>query len=106
MMGAQKVMGKIKEYLVLRRILAIIFHFVGIVGSFWAACMLRFDLQWVPYAKNTFVEYWPWMTAGFFGSVLAFRLYRGLWRFFTLRDCFTTGVAIACGAIAAGLRHF
>ena len=42
----------------------------------------------------------------FLGSITAFRLYQGLWRFFTFRDCLLTSVAFLTGTLALGAIIF
>lgn len=86
-----------------RRFAALFFHGVGIVAAFWFALLLRFDFQWGGLAREAFLNFRLWMVFGFVAGILLFRLDRGFWRFFTLRDCFITGVAIAVGAVFAGV---
>lgn len=98
-----KMIASLKEYPFVRRVAAILFHLIGIGLAFVAAVVLRFDFEWEPEAKRVVYHFSHWMTLGFIIPILAFGLYRGLWRFFTLRDCFVTGAAIVCGAVISGL---
>ncbi len=87
----------------IRRLAALVFHLVGICLSYAGALLLRFDFQWVAFAQKAFFEFGLWMVLGFLAGILIFRLDRGFWRFFTLRDCFITGAAILVGAIISGI---
>jgi len=91
----------VKESALFRRTQVFFFHIAGIVISFWLAIQLRFDFSIPPDSTGVFREQVGWITIGFFGAILIFRLYRGLWRFFTLRDCFITALAILVGACFA-----
>ncbi|MEC5129358.1 nucleoside-diphosphate sugar epimerase/dehydratase [Verrucomicrobiales bacterium BCK34] len=71
------------------------------VLSFFLAIQLRFDFDVPPGSKGVFREQVGWIVLGFFLAILIFRLYRGLWRFFTLRDCFITALAIVLGSCLA-----
>lgn len=99
----QKTLDFLREYPLFRRVGAIAFHLLGIAVAFTAAVILRFDFEWEPEAKEVVLRFSHWMTLGFIVPILAFGLYRGLWRFFTLRDCFVTGAAIGCGSVLAGI---
>ncbi len=88
----------LRESVLFRRSLALLFHLAGIIISFWLAIQLRFDFSVPLGSREIFREQVGWITMGFFVAILIFRLYRGLWRFFTLRDCFVTALAILVGA--------
>lgn len=82
-----------------RRCLAILFHLVGIAGCYIAAHGLRFDFEIPPKHWISLREtFWP-VVGSYFACVLAFGLYRGLWRFFTLRDCVVTAFALGAGTV-------
>lgn len=91
----------INKDLVLRRAGALLFHTVGILICYWIAFMLRFDFTLSEVSTEVFIRTLPLVGASFFISVFAFGLHRGLWRFFTLRDCFITFVALLFGAVVA-----
>jgi len=96
------IFNKLKESVVFRRSVAFFFHLAGTVLAYAGALLLRFDFDAetaLAYAKP-----FPWqVVTGFFAAIIAMGLYRGIWRFFTLRDCFTTARAIAIGT---GLAAF
>src|SRR5210317_557595 len=93
--------GFINKDLVLRRAGALLFHTVGILICYWIAFMLRFDFTLSEVSTEVFIRTLPLVGASFFISVFAFGLHRGLWRFFTLRDCLITFVALLFGAVVA-----
>ena len=97
------VVSILKESVMCRRALALFFHLSGIVVSIWLAFQLRFDFAvsgpWLAVLPVAII----WGGIGFFTAILIFRLYRGLWRFFTLRDCFITAGAIAVGCCFASV---
>ncbi len=82
-----------------RRCLAFVFHLVGIAGAYYLGHLLRFDFtvpekHWISF-RDTF-----WLVvAGYLGCIVAFGLYRGLWRFFTLRDSLITVIAFGVGTV-------
>lgn len=83
----------------LRRTLAFCFHFVGVTVCYLLAFLLRFDFA-VPEEHLTIIwETLPLVIISFMLCIAVFGLYRGLWRFFTLRDCVITTIALATGTI-------
>ncbi|MBP6784161.1 MAG: polysaccharide biosynthesis protein [Verrucomicrobiales bacterium] len=90
----------------LRRILAFCFHLVGVAVCYLLAFFLRFDFE-IPEAHiSIFWETLPLVIVSFMLCIAAFGLYRGLWRFFTLRDCVITAIALATGTILSGAVIF
>ena len=85
-----------------RRCLAFVFHVAGIGGGYYLAHLIRFEFEvpekhWVSY-RETF-----WLVlAGYLSCIVAFGLYRGLWRFFTVRDSVITVIAFAVGTLVTG----
>lgn len=84
-----------------RRCLAFVFHLAGIAGCYLLAHLIRFDFDvpekhWDSYYRTFWV-----VVASYLSCILLFGLYRGLWRFFTLRDCVITGIAFAVGTVFA-----
>lgn len=90
-----------KENFVFRRILAVIFHVVGIFGAYYLAFLIRFDFNAEDYRWEVFWETLPWLMFSYFACITAFQLYRGLWRFFTLRDCIITTIAFLAGTVVS-----
>lgn len=85
-----------------RRCLAFLFHFVGIAGGYYLAHLLRFDFDVWEKHQESFRETFWLVVASYLSCIVLFGLYRGLWRFFTLRDCVLTAVAFAFGTLFAG----
>lgn len=82
-----------------RRTLALLFHVIGIFAAYYAAHLIRFDFD-IP--ERQLDSFWPragLVTACYVFCIFAFGLYRGLWRFFTLRDCVITAVAFGVGTL-------
>lgn len=86
--------------------MAIIFHLVGIVLSIWLAFQLRFDFVIPVEFERSFRIGLIYGGGGFILAILGFRLHQGLWRFFTLRDCFISTLAIGAGTIFAGITVY
>lgn len=84
-----------------RRCLAFIFHLVGIAGCYLLAHLIRFDFEVPEKHWDSFYRTFGVVVASYLACILLFGLYRGLWRFFTLRDCVITGVAFAVGTVFA-----
>jgi len=90
----------------LRRTLAFSFHIVGVAVCYVLAFFLRFDFS-VPEEQIVILsETLPLVIVCFLLSISGFRLYRGLWRFFTFRDCVVTAAALALGSIISGTVIF
>ena len=78
----------------------------GIVGAYYAAHLIRFDFdiperQWANFEERTFL-----ITLSYIFCIFAFGLHRGLWRFFTLRDCLITAFAFGVGTLLSGLAIY
>jgi len=84
-----------------RRCLAFIFHLVGIAGCYLLAHLIRFDFEVPEKHWDSFYRTFGVVVASYLACILLFGLYRGLWRFFTLRDCVITGIAFAVGTVFA-----
>lgn len=94
------------ENTAIRRCLAFIFHITGIVAAYYAAHLIRFDFeiperQWVNFKERTFL-----ISLCYIFCIFAFGLHRGLWRFFTLRDCIVTAFAFGVGTLLSGLAVY
>ena len=84
-----------------RRCLAFVFHLVGIAGCYLLAHLIRFDFEVPEKHWDSFYRTFWVVVASYLSCILLFGLYRGLWRFFTLRDCVLTGIAFAVGTLFA-----
>jgi FlaA1/EpsC-like NDP-sugar epimerase len=84
-----------------RRCLAFVFHLVGIAGCYLLAHFIRFDFEVPEKHWDSFYRTFWVVVASYLSCILLFGLYRGLWRFFTLRDCVITGIAFAVGTLFA-----
>lgn len=77
----------------LRRAIGFMWHLVGITLCWWLAFLLRLDFALpTPFENAPLETLWLAVVAQA-ACILIFRLYRGLWRFFTFRDCLITAVA-------------
>lgn len=85
----------------IRRCFAFIFHVLGIVLAYTAAHLIRFDFRVPENHWLTFKESIRWVIFAYITCIVIFRMYQGLWRFFTLRDCLITTVAFTIGTIFA-----
>lgn len=86
-----------------RRCLAFVFHLAGIAGCYYLAHLLRFDFDiWEKHQESFRDTFWL-VVASYLSCILIFGLYRGLWRFFTLRDCLVTAIAFAVGTLFAAV---
>lgn len=102
----KRIWDQVKERVWLRRSLGLTWHLLGVVTCYFFAFQIRFDFDWQGIGKNAFEETLPFAIIVFFTAVFAFRLYEGLWRFFTFRDCIVTAVAFAAGTIVLSLFLF
>ena len=84
-----------------RRSIALGFHFFGALLCYWLAFQLRFDFDTPEKSMHAFPQTCWWVVGSYMVAILAFGLYQGLWRFFTLRDCLTTLLALSCGSFLA-----
>jgi len=101
--AAQHLWERIKERVWLRRSLGLSWHLFGIVFCYYLAFQIRFDFDWEGIGREAFFETLPWVVIVFFTAVFAFRLYEGLWRFFTFRDCIVTAAAFAVATLTLSL---
>ena len=84
-----------------RRCLAFVFHLAGIAGCYLLAHLIRFDFDVPEKHWDSFYRTFWVVVASYLSCILLFGLYRGLWRFFTLRDCVMTALAFAVGTVFA-----
>ncbi|MFP6906526.1 MAG: hypothetical protein VCG02_15000, partial [Verrucomicrobiota bacterium] len=90
----------LRDYLsdpIRRRILVITWHTIGIMSAYYLAFLIRFDFV-IPYRHlDTFLQTLPVTTLGFLFAFFLFRLYRGIWMYFSLDDILHTSQAILLG---------
>ncbi|MDC0252151.1 polysaccharide biosynthesis protein, partial [bacterium] len=67
---------------------------------------IRFEFELDPEFNATYSEYLWLALLVFLSVIIGFRLYQGLWRFFTFRDCVVTGVAFFTGTLVLALAIF
>lgn len=99
----KRVWDGVKERIWLRRSLGLCWHLLGIVICYYLAFQVRFDFNLQGIGESAFERTLPLAVAVFFTAVFAFRLYEGLWRFFTFRDCLVTAAAFATGTVVLSL---
>lgn len=85
-----------------RRALALAFHLLGITLAYFGAHLLRFDFEIPDRQLVNFELRVVLLFTCYVFCIVVFGLYRGMWRFFTLRDCVLTVVAFAVGTVLAG----
>ncbi len=86
-----------RSNVLIRRSLGFAFHLFGIVVCYYLAFLIRFDFRLEARFANTFHETVGVVVAVFLVLIVVFRLYQGLWRFFTFRDCVVTAAVLALG---------
>ncbi len=84
-----------------RRSLALLFHLAGIALAHFSAYLLRFDFAIPDRQLANFELRVGILFACYVACVFVFGLYRGMWRFFTLRDCLITVIAFGVGTLLA-----
>jgi len=90
---------KLKESLFLRRVLAFLYHIVGMVVCYLLSFFLRLDFDMGEIYGPVFVWTLPIALANYTVFTLAFGLHRGLWSFFSFRDCYRYAVAYLVASI-------
>jgi FlaA1/EpsC-like NDP-sugar epimerase len=91
---------------VLRRWLVFTWHVLGIVLSLALAFLLRFDFRYEKGELGSFLLALPLSLAVFIAMVLAFRLYAGIWTYFSFSDCLRYIYALALGSLILGVSIF
>ena len=97
---------KLRENVLLRRLLGWVWQLVGIFLCWWLAFQVRFDFSTDDIYYHTITPSIWIAVIVFVACIGAFRLYQGLWRFFTFRDCLLTGFAFFVGTVIIGLVIF
>ncbi|MEX2577580.1 MAG: nucleoside-diphosphate sugar epimerase/dehydratase [Verrucomicrobiales bacterium] len=88
-----------RNSLIIRRSLGFIFHLVGMVACYYLAFLIRFDFQLEEQFARSFRETLGVVVIVFLILIVVFKLYQGLWRFFTFRDCVVTAAVLALGTL-------
>lgn len=78
---------QLKNSLVLRRVLAFAWHIVGLALCYLLAYLVRLDLQLYEIYRDEFYETLGAAFVVYLGFIIIFRLYQGLWSYFSLSDC-------------------
>lgn len=106
MISSSQITSALRDSVVFRRAMGFAWHIVGIVFCWWTAYAIRFEFDVSPEHDTSFVKHLWVALVVFLSAIVAFRLYQGLWRFFTFRDCVVTGVAFFTGTVALGLAIY
>ena len=86
----------------LRRIGGFAWHLAGVLVCYAAAFGLRFDFVFDDKVVRPFVETLPLAAIIFMGVVIGFRLYAGLWSYFSYRDCLKYLLSMSFGTVLLG----
>ena len=87
---------------VLRRSFVFAWHIVGIVTAMVLSFLLRFDFQYAEDELSNLLTALPLALAVFLSVILIFRLYSGLWTYFSFSDCIRYIYALAAGTLVLG----
>ncbi|MDD4869337.1 MAG: nucleoside-diphosphate sugar epimerase/dehydratase [Kiritimatiellae bacterium] len=102
----QGITGIVIESPLIRRTLIVIWHILGICASHWLAFQLRFDFD-VPLVSQ--VVFWNTLPILLIVCLLIFhlfRLYSGLWAYFSIDDVIKTVLAVFCAIITSAFVIF
>lgn len=80
-----------------RRAIVFTWHVVGVVLSYLFAFLLRFDFALTPINWVQFWTYLPVAMLVYFGVFVAFRLYRGIWSYFSFQESLKVFPALFLG---------
>ncbi len=89
----------LSERVWLRRVVSFAWHVVGIVLTYMLAFGLRFDFEMAGSSWEALWSSLPLAVGMFLLVVVAFRLYAGLWSYFSYGDCLKYLYAIAMGSV-------
>ena len=106
MPNVSKITDALRESVLFRRTAGFAWHTVGIVICWWIAFAIRFEFEIDPEFDASFSEYLWLALVVFLSAIIAFRLYQGLWRFFTFRDCVVTGATFLVGTLALAIAIY
>ncbi len=88
----------LSEHTLLRRVGTFVWHFFGIVVTYALAFVLRSDFDAYP-ADAAFLSTWYLAVFVYLSMVVVFRLYAGLWTYFSYDDCLRYLCALGLGSI-------
>ncbi len=94
-----KLFSLFRNSLIARRSFGFVFHLCGIVLCYYLAFLIRFDFRLEERFADSFRQTIGMVVAVFLILIVIFRLYQGLWRFFTFRDCVVTAGVLALGTV-------
>ena len=109
MPNVSKITDALRESVLFRRAMGFAWHIVGIAFCWWFSfeiLAIRFEYELDPEFDWAYTEYLWLAILVFLSVIIVFRLYQGLWRFFTFRDCVVTGVAFLSGTLVLALAIF
>jgi len=94
-----------------RRAIVFSWHILGVVLSYLFAFLLRFEFALEPDNWQSFREYLPVAVMIYFGVFVAFRLYSGVWTYFSFQESLKVFPALFIGtglfiAVSSVLRMF
>jgi len=98
--------NSLRESLIFRRSVGFIWHALGIVVCYYLAFQIRLDFDSKSGYFQEFYPSLPLVVFYFLGCIFIFRLYEGLWRFFTFRDCLITAIAFLMGTLGVGVTIY
>lgn len=94
-----KLFSLFRNSVIFRRSFGFVFHLVGIIVCYYLAFLIRFDFRLESRFAESFRGTIGLVVAIFLILIVIFRLYQGLWRFFTFRDCVVTAGVLALGTL-------
>jgi FlaA1/EpsC-like NDP-sugar epimerase len=109
MPNVSKITDALRENVLFRRAMGFAWHIAGIAFCWWCSfeiLAIRFEYELDPEFDWAYTEYLWLAILVFLSVIIVFRLYQGLWRFFTFRDCVVTGVAFLSGTLVLALAIF
>jgi FlaA1/EpsC-like NDP-sugar epimerase len=96
----------LSQQVFLRRVSAFVWHLLGIVVAYAIAFGLRFDFAVDPPHMAAFVSTLPLAVGVFLFVVITFRLYAGLWTYFSYGDCLKYLYSMSLGTALLGAAIF
>ncbi|MGK0184250.1 MAG: FlaA1/EpsC-like NDP-sugar epimerase [Verrucomicrobiales bacterium] len=91
---------------VIRRSFVFAWHVVGIITALVLSFLLRFDFQYAPDELTNLTTALPIALSVFIGVILIFRLYSGIWTYFSFSDCVRYIYALGAGTALLGFLIF
>ncbi len=90
----------VADFMYKRRVAEILLDFCLIAASYYLAYRLRFEGQLFSANFTKFLESLPLVVALQVAFLFAFRVYRGVWRYFSLMDAVAVGKGVVAGTAA------